>query len=130
MNFFRLSFFLLLVVAMTACGKDDDGTVTCTQSDWVGTYEGTLDCDGTVEDVTVTITASGADAIIIVYETTTVTAEYDPLTPDACDLTATSSDIGISLTVDAALDGNKLAFSEVLTLGGSTSTCDITATRK
>ena len=129
MNLLKLSFLLVLAVTFTACGSDDDSEPVCVQSDWVGTYSGTVDCDGTVEDVTVTITASGADAIVIKHETSTVETEFDPLTPTGCDLDRTASSGGFTVTVDATLDDDKLSFVEILTDGNTTTTCTITATR-
>ena len=57
------------MLSFAACNSDDDSS-GCTQADWVGTYNGTVDCNGVEEDVTVTITASGSDAVIIRYEST------------------------------------------------------------
>lgn len=130
MKSLKISFFALLVVAFAACKKDKDSDPTCTQADWVGVYEGTTDCGGSTEDVTVTITASGADAIVIQYATPTLTTTYDPITPTNCDLNASGTDSGITITVDAMLDGNKLTLNESLTGGGTNFTCDLTATRK
>ena len=130
MKLLKLSLFSLLVVAFAACKKDKDSTPTCTQSDWVGTYEGTTDCGGSTEDVTVTITASGVDAIVIEYATATLTTSYDPITPTNCDLNASGTDAGITLTVVGALDDDKLTLKETITGGGTTFTCDLTATRK
>lgn len=129
MKLLKLSLFSLLVVAFSACKKDKDSTPTCTQSDWVGTYEGTTDCGGSTEDVTVTIVASGADAVVIEYATATLTTTYDPITPTNCDLNASGTDAGLTFTVDATLDGDELTIKE--TLSGSVDfTCDLTATRK
>lgn len=130
MNLTKLFLFALaLVVAMSACSDDDEGTPSCDQSSWVGTYTGTVTCDGDSEDVTVTITADGTEAIIIVYETTGLTATYDPITPDGCNIDITSSDAGITLSVDADLNGNNLSFTEVFSTAGTSSTCLIEATR-
>ena len=129
MNLLKLSLFSLLFVAFAACKKDKDSTPTCTQSDWVGTYEGTTDCGGSTEDVTVTIVASGADAIVIQYATATLTTTYDPATPTNCTINESGTDAGLTFTVDATLDGDKLTIQE--TLSGSVDfTCDLTATRK
>jgi hypothetical protein len=130
MKFFKLPLFFFLVVALSACKKDKDSTPSCTQSDWVGTYEGTTDCGGSSEDVTVTITASGADAIVIEYATATLTTTYDPITPTDCDLNSSGTDSGITIKVDAALDGDKLTLEESISGGGVDFTCDLTATRK
>ncbi len=130
MNFLKSSLFALLVVGFVACKKDDDSSSTCTQSDWVGTYEGTTDCGGTSEDVTVTITASGTDAIVIEYATPSLTSTYDPITPSNCSINESGTDLGITLTVDADLDGDKLTIKETISGGGADFTCNLTATRK
>ncbi len=131
MNFFRLSFLSVLIVALSACSKDDDGPATCTQSDWVGTYDGTINCDGTTEDVTVVIAANGAAALDVSYTTSSSSTTYtEPLTPMNCDLDISGTEAGITVTLDASLDGDKLTMKEVILSGGATSTCDITATRK
>ena len=129
MNLLKLSFSLLLIFTLAACG-DDDSAPACTQSDWVGTYMGTQDCDGNTEDVTVTITASGSDAIIVEYQSLNGDAEFDPLTPNGCNLDRTESAGGNTLTVDANLDGNNLNFIDIIALGTTTATCTITATRQ
>ena len=130
MNFLKLTILSLFIVAFSACGKDDDGPVICTQSDWVGVYEGTIDCDGTTEDVNVTITANGAEDIIIVYTTSSVTTSYDPLKPNACELNASGTVGGLSSSIDAMLEGDDLTITEVISGGGTTSTCNLTAKRK
>lgn len=129
MKFLKLSLFALLVVGFVACKKDKDSTPTCTQSDWVGTYEGTTDCGGSSEDVTVTITASGADAVVIEYATATLTTTYDPATPTNCTINESGTDAGITFTTNATLDGDKLTIKETLA-GIAPFTCDLTATRK
>ena len=130
MKLLRLSIFLALVMAMTACNKDDDDASTCTQSDWVGTYKGTQDCDGDTENVTVTIIARGSNEITIKYETATVTTEFNPLTPAGCDLDQTDSAGGLTLVVDASINGDQLTFKDILSDGSTTTTCTITATRQ
>lgn len=121
----------MLIVTLSACGKDDDGPATCTQSDWVGTYEGTINCDGTTEDVTVTITANGAAALDVSYTTASSSTTYtEPLIPVNCDIDISGTDAGITVTLDASLDGDKLTMKEVISGGGVSSTCDLTATRK
>lgn len=131
MNFSKLSFLFLLIVAMAACKDDDDSPAICTQSDWVGIYEGTIDCDGSEEAVTVTIAANGAAALDISYTTATLTTEYtEPITPVSCSVNINSSDAGVSLKLDVSLEGDKLTLNEVITDGSTTSTCELTATRK
>ena len=131
MNYFSRFMMLVFAITLAACGGDDDSAKNCAQSDWVGTYTGTVTCDNDpAENVTVTITADGANAIVIKYETTLVETEYDPLTPNSCDLEQSLTQGGASATIDAMLDGNTFTLNEVLTVGGVTSTCDITATRQ
>ena len=129
MNLTKLSFLFVFALLIAACGDDDDAVATCTQSNWVGTYMGTIDCDGTTEDVTVTITSSGSAAVIIKYETSVTQTEYDPLTPDGCDIDKMDSGAGITVTIDATLNGDNLTIQEVLAFNGAAATCNITATR-
>ncbi|MEM6725095.1 MAG: hypothetical protein AAF598_13740 [Bacteroidota bacterium] len=121
--------FLVVILALAFAGCSEDDTVACTQADWVGTYSGTVNCDGTTEDVTVTITANGADQIVVVYETATVLTEFDPLPFTECELNVSENDGTNSLVVDADIDGDQLSFIEIIGLGSATSTCTLTATR-
>jgi hypothetical protein len=128
MKLFKLSFLFLALLSVAACGDDDD-TIDCTQSDWIGTYAGSIDCDGTEEDVTVTITSSGTDNLIVIYNTTALETEFDPLPFTSCDLVANSSSGSLTLAINATLDGDRLTFNEATTVDGNTSLCSITATR-
>ena len=122
----------MLVVALGACNKDDDdANNNCTQADWVGNYTGTQVCNGVPFDISVTITASGEDAVIVKYDDGVSEASFDPITIDGCKLNRTQEDpsIGASLTIEATLDGDNLSFRDVLTVGTDTSDCTITATR-
>ena len=131
MKLLKLFLFLVVTISVVACGKDDDTVASnCTQTDWIGEYEGTQNCDGVSEDVTVTITASGTDAVLIEYETDTVGAEFDPLTPVGCAIDKTSVDQGVTLTIDADLNVNSLTLVDIITSGTTVITCTITATRK
>ena len=128
MNLSRLFFVLAFVLALVSCNKDDD-EATCTQADWIGNYIGTIDCNGTSEDVEVTITASGSEAIIIFYETATFTSLFSPLTPDGCNLSEASSVGGMPATIDATLGGDNLTLMDTKSVGGGSS-CNLTATRQ
>jgi hypothetical protein len=128
MNLLRLSFLLLLAVTYASCGDDDDPT--CVQADWVGTYTGTITCDGDTEDVTVAITASGSDAVFIEYSTMTVDVSYtEPITLENCNLELTGSDMGITVSIAASLDGDNVSLTEIFSGSGFESNCTITATR-
>ena len=126
MNLFKLSILLVLIVTFSACGDDD---TSCEQADWIGTYAGTVDCDGVVEDVTVTITASGTDAIIIMYATDNSSTEFEAINLDGCDLDKSESAGGFSVSIEASLDGDKLSVKDEISVGGDTATCEVTATR-
>lgn len=132
MNFLKLSFLLMLAVAFFSC-DDDDETKTCTQSDWIGSYTGTIDCDGETADVTVVITESGSEEIVVKYdytvESVTISSEYDPLKPDNCNYSESSSAGGISGSVKMNLDGDQLTIEEVLSDGTTTATCNLNTTR-
>jgi len=104
MNFLKSFFLLLVLLSVATCADDDDDMLACTQADWVGTYSGTQDCDGTVEDITVTISASGTSNLIISYETATATAQYSPLEFQECSLVARGVSLG---SASVALDANR-----------------------
>jgi hypothetical protein len=80
--------------------------------------------------VTVTITADGANSIVIAYETNSLTAEYDPLMLNKCDLNFTDSSGGDSITVDANINNGKFTMDEMYTISGTTVTCKIDASRQ
>ena len=128
--FSLLSFLIIGLLATTAGCKDEDGdSDTCMQSDWVGSYTGTVNCDGQTENVTLTITASGTDAIDIEYNTGTATTTLGPLTFNNCNIDLSTTDSGVTISVKATLDGDNLTVMESLSGGGIDSSCDITATR-
>ena len=127
MKLLKLSFLLVLITFLSACSDDDDPV--CLQSDWVGTYTGTINCAGTTEDVEVVITAAGPDAVIINYDSDTMGSVYDPIIPNGCDIDLTDSDGTFTLIVDAFLDGDNLILREDLGTTTATLTCNITATR-
>ena len=116
--------FLFTILAFVSCGDDD-----CTQDDWVGTYTGTADCNGTDLACTVTITASGADAIIIRYEIDSSTTTFDPLTISGCSIERTITDGGVTGSVSVSLNGDKFELEESLMGGGFDNICKVTATR-
>lgn len=129
-NLLTVLFFAFFLMTIISCGDDDDGMTGCTQSDWVGTYEGTVDCDGETEDVVVTVMSSGTEDVIILYETPTVEAEYDPLTPDGCEILESVSDAGLTLTVDIRVNGDEFFLYEEWAGDTESIYCDLSATRQ
>lgn len=133
MNFLKSSFLLLALLSIVACNDDDDTPIVCGQSDWVGTYAGTIDCGGVVTDATATVTASGTDNIILSYISTDTTGSatltFDPLPFDGCDLNATAAGGGDSITLDADLSGDELTIDVTTTTIAGTTMCRLVATR-
>lgn len=131
MKLLNLSFVLVLVLALFSCSDDDEGEL-CLQSDWIGTYTGTVNCDGVPADVTVTITANGSEAIDIKYVfmedmNSTTEVELGPFTAASCDIDVSNTVGGVELALDANLDGDELLLNDVANDGSVSSTCAITA---
>lgn len=133
MNILKSSFLLLALLFIASCGEDDDQPVVCGQSDWVGTYTGTIDCGSGELVATASIIASGADNIILSYVSVdtvgTETLTFDPLPFDGCDLDATASGGGDTVTLEADLNGDELTINTTVTSTAGTSTCRVVATR-
>lgn len=134
MKAFKLTFFLLAILSITACGDDEDEMMAvCSQADWVGVYTGNQDCteEPGAEAVTLTITADGTDAVNFVYEydDNTTISNVDPITIDNCGFRFSGSEQGITLTLEATLDGDKITFVETTTVGSESDACTIEATR-
>lgn len=131
MNIVKLTFFAFFIVGFSACNKEDDTPATCTQSDWVGVFEGDIDCDGDKGIVLLTITPSGSNSIYITYTTAGATTTYtSPLTLDNCSVKASGTDAGLTISVDATLSGKKLTLKETITGSGQTYTCNLSMTKK
>lgn len=105
-------------------------TPPCALSRWAGTYVGTADCNGSVEDVTVTITTSGADVIIINYETRSRTGNSGLLIPIDCSVNDFSTTGSINTSWEAELDGDNVSVTETVTGVGGDFSCVITAVRQ
>ena len=117
--------FLFFVLSLVSCGED-----ACTQENWIGTYTGTIICDGNSEEVTVMITASGNESVVIRYESATISTEYSALPIMECALSASSSAGGLNVNITSTLDGNDLVINEIISVdGGSTDTCNIVASK-
>ena len=120
---------MVFAMAMAIMNSVDESAKSCSQTDWVGTYLGTRDCDGIVEKVTVIITASGSNSIIIKVESPGLESEYDPLTPDGCKVNNINSKDGLTATVDASLNSDKLTLKWILSDSDNSATCITTAIR-
>ena len=102
--------FLIISVFLLSCGEDDnnDKINTCTQAEWLGTYAGTEDCNGTTDDATVAITASG-DSIIMAISNPSSTVTTPAIAIDNCTISE-SVDLGgtFPLELDVSLDTDEL----------------------
>jgi len=131
MKLFKLLFLLLPVMIFVSCDKEEEPE--CIQADWIGTYVGTQsgECFGTGA-TTVTITASGDEAIVIFYEDGDgSSSEYDPITFNECNISDSQSDAsGLSLDIEVLLEGNEITITETLSFEGEASTCTVTATKQ
>jgi len=130
MKFLKLSFFVALIFTFAAC----DTTDNCVQADWVGTYTATQSCDGgTADDATVTITASGSDAIIIetviADSSGSLTTTTDPIVFDGCAFSVSASQGGVTLVSTGTLDGDNLTLTDTYSGSGSSTVCTTSATR-
>ncbi len=131
MKALKITLLLLAIFSVAACGEDDDELpVVCTQADWLGTYTGSIDCTSTnPEDVNVTITASGPDAVVIAYQTATITGEYSPIPFDGCNLNASDNTGGISFSLTVTREGDLLRWTETIGDGAIEEICTILATK-
>ena len=131
MKLFKLSLLLVLVSFFTACSDDDDdsNSKNCVQSDWIGTYTGTQNCNGDLIDIVVEVTASGSDNLVISTFTDDVDIEYDPIPYNNCDLSQSSTEQGLTLSIEASVNGNVITLNESISASGSSSTCVTTATK-
>ncbi len=127
MKLLKLSLLMVLVSLFAACGDDDSSD--CAQSDWVGTYTGTVVCEGVSETADIMITASGSDKLILTYETPTIEAEFAPFEFSGCDVSESGTSSGVTLNLDGSLDGNTLSLTEVISSSVGTSTCIINGTK-
>ena len=125
MKTLKLFFLLFLASVIISCSDSDD----CEQIDWIGTYTGTADCGGGEGVATVTVTANGTDQINITYVFGPTTTFFDPITIDGCSAGISNNSGGVSASVDATLDGDKITITEVISGGGFDTNCTVTATR-
>jgi len=130
MKTLKIASLFLFVFLTNATSCEDDDILVCLQSDWAGTYMGSINCAGDVEDVTITISADGADNLVLSYETPTISVNFDPLPFNNCTLDATATQDSISVSINALLpfDGT-IEISQTTTNGPNTSVCTITATK-
>lgn len=119
MKLTNLLLAFILMLGVSSCKKDD----TCTQDDWVGTYEfisRTGECDGLEQD-DIVIAKSG-DLLTINGETSTATE---------CTVVQSAEVFGVKVELKMTLDGDNL--SVVLTSKdeeGNTGMCTSSYKRK
>ena len=124
--------FTITMLTLSACRKDN----SCKQADWVGTYTGTIDCNGHIGDVNIEIT-KGEDnnEIIFFYERIGFVAASNRIEVNGCSVDLSSSDALFSYTYTLALDGDSIFHEDIDTalgfplVAGSSSYCNIEASR-
>ena len=115
-----------MITICLSCGKEDP----CSGNGWAGTYNGTINCNGTSEGVTVIIEATASDSIRINYfSPSSATNFFDPFPIAECGIEYSAKNGGGTISLTASLDGNNLSLSEQVNLGGNISSCQIAATR-
>ncbi len=83
-----------------------------------------------MEDVTVTITASGDEDILVGYETSsTIVSFTNPQTPVGCTVSVVLTEQDEYYSLGIELDGDDLTLEEIVESNGLGTNCKITATR-
>jgi len=89
MKLLKLICFFSILAILGACKDGDEDYKNCKSSDWIGTYSGTIKYvtsqDSTV-DVNLTVSLSGDDDLIFVYETAGSSVEFNPLKQHECSI--------------------------------------------
>jgi len=124
MKSFKFAILVILITFVSSC-KDDNNSA-CSQAAWIGTYTGSQSCDGTIEDVIVTITASDdvENAVNIKYESNGSALTIFDLERDECNIYSESA-----FAIDISLDGDDLTYITTYPSTSSLSVCTIIATR-
>ncbi|MEM1320327.1 MAG: hypothetical protein AAGG75_08720 [Bacteroidota bacterium] len=129
MKLLKLSLVFLVALFWGACNNDDESS--CDQNGWLGTYTGTTDCLSGDEEVTVTITASGSEDLLMRYETATGGVDIGPFVIDGCKATRSSMDPSSldSFVGELELDGGNLSYTQTRTVAGTASSCTFDANK-
>ncbi len=126
MRFLKLSFLLLQIIFLSACGKDDEN---CVQADWPGIYIGTEDCDGYIKETIVTITAGETNDVVVKTQSANSDYKYQPFPGSSCDFSETTSHEAVTVSLDISLEDDLLTIKNVQSDDEYTFTCTLTATR-
>jgi hypothetical protein len=122
MNTFSAQTCLIIIIllALTACDKNEINDSICTQSNWIGTYQGVGTCIGRTENVTLFITAGSLENEIIISNG----KEGKTLLLDNCQVTLTEDTPLFTFPVNgvATLSGDSLHLRASTFLGISCST--------
>lgn len=94
-------------VFFTACDKEDE----CVQSDALGTYTGTKECDDTTAvNIVFEVTAGVSDIQIIIDGVPTIIED--------CDIFGSDIVQGTGREIDGDIDGNIISFVETIKVNG------------
>ena len=119
---FKNLFFSLAIgtLLFSSCKKDDENNDSCIQTDFVGTYSGTNECEGQdAESVTFTIVERNGD----LYLSDSEDQEY-PIETNGCTLEIPSINlIFAEISGTGKLEGNKLTVTQKISVFGVSSSC-------
>ena len=115
-NLFGL-LFVLALFTLVSCGDDDD----CTAASFAGTYSGSVDCDGTSTEGTITLSRISDTEL----QLTDTDGSSFTLTLDGCTATGSESFIGLAdISISITLDGDDLKYTQDVSALGINVSCE------
>ncbi len=117
---------VLFCFVLASCGGD-----SCTEADYVGTWNGTIACTGEPEeDVVVVITEGSTDGFInLAFDGDVTSVEVDGCNLDIPETSFDFFGIMITTSGSGSLDGNTLSIVQNISAAGEQETCTINLTR-
>ena len=111
---------MMILLALSACDKNEKNYGICTRSNWIGTYKGEGTCIGRTEKVTLFITGGNVENEIVISNG----KEEKALLLDNCQVTLTEDTPLFTFPVNgvATLSGDSLHLKASTFLGISCST--------
>ena len=106
----RVFFFLAMSAVLTlSVGCNDDDGPTCTQEEFLGTYNGTDECTSSgIPASTITITAGTSSNQLIINGGGTPSDQV--ATIDGCGFSWGETTLGTGFTGNGSIDGNDLTY--------------------
>lgn len=114
--------FAFSLITFVSCGGDDE----CTIDDFVGVYNGTIECPDEEPASGILTITKNSDTSITVTDTDNVTFTMDVA---GCVATSSESLFGVEITQTLTLDGDKLDYRAVNSVLGIEVVCTGSMTR-